>query len=124
MDAGAIAEGDWFLRARVRVTAATRTAACRGMVVRPPRYWWIGEEVELFQWGRAGQPVDRTGWWTSLDPEAAYIIPCAAVEVLEILEELPPAVREARIPEPPDKPRPRRRSSVERRPGPVRPQRV
>jgi hypothetical protein len=94
------------------------------MVVRPPRYWWIGEEVELFQWGRAGQPVDRTGWWTSLDADAAYIVPCAAVEVLEILEGAPPAVREAGIAEPPEKPRPRRRSSVERRPGPVRPQRV
>ncbi len=94
MSGGPMAECDWYLRARIRVVAATRTAAGRGLVVRPPRYWWVGEEAELLQWGRAGRPVDRAGWWTAPDPETAYILPSTAVEVLEILDETPPARRD------------------------------
>lgn len=87
MNGTAVAEHDWYLRARVRVVAAIKTSAGRGLVVRPPRYWRIGEEAELFQWGRAGRPVDRDDWWTACDPDAAYILPATAVEVLEILDQ-------------------------------------
>ncbi|WP_152360510.1 hypothetical protein [Microlunatus speluncae] len=86
MNGSAVAERDWYLRARVRVVAAMRTSAGRGLVVRPPRYWRIGEEAELFQWGRAGRPVDHDDWWTTRDTDTAYILPAAAVGGLEILD--------------------------------------
>ncbi|MFG3552635.1 hypothetical protein [Streptomyces sp. NPDC047725] len=51
-----------------------------------------GEELEMFQWGQAGQEVATARWWTSWDIDAPHSIPGQMVEVLAVLEgKLPPA---------------------------------
>jgi hypothetical protein len=54
---------------------------------RTLRIFRPGEEVEMVQWGRAGEEVDTDSWWTTSQYiPAAHIVPADKVEVLEVLE--------------------------------------
>lgn len=81
-----IAQRDWHTRARVRITRDYSAAA-----VDPPacRDFTAGEEVTLIRWGHAGRWVNDD-WWTSMDIDGAHIVPAGHVEVLEVIEEVPP----------------------------------
>ena|SRR5919205_1737867 len=79
---GAAAQG-WFVRARVRILGTHQSASLEPLTLRVFEY---GEELEMVQWGRAGQRVDRATWWTSQDVGAAHSVPGQKVEVLEVLE--------------------------------------
>lgn len=82
------------MRARVRIREEHHAQSLEQKlkIFRP------GEEVEMVQWGRAGQQVDTSAWWTTNGYiPAAHIVPSEKVEILELLEE--------RRPEPMRKPR-------------------
>ena len=81
-----IASRDWHTRAIVRVVELTKTATPEG----GKRDFYVGEEVEMIQWGREGRPVDRSRWWTSFDIDGAHIIKASKVEVVRVLEEVLP----------------------------------
>ena len=77
---------EWYTRARVRI---------KETVTKRARESWehtfrAGTELEMVQWGRAGRKVDRSAWWTSFDIDEASIIEADKVEVIQILEEVPP----------------------------------
>jgi len=85
------AEQNWYVSARVRIRAEHRSTAVEPLSLRIFR---PGEELEMVQWGRAGQWADTGTWWTSKDLEAAHSVPVQKVEVLEVLEgQLPHAAR-------------------------------
>lgn len=82
-----IAERHWHTRALVRVRD--------DHVIGPGPDWCTcvcraGEELELLQWGRAGQPVDRDTWWNPDDLTSGFVIPTVKVDVLMVLDDVPP----------------------------------
>lgn len=81
------AERDWHLRARVRILIDYTAAA-----VDPPevRRFKAGAELVMLRWGRAGQPVSDE-WWTSADIDGAHIVPAKHVQILDVIDEVPPA---------------------------------
>jgi hypothetical protein len=81
------AKRDWHTRALVRVLQET---TCHAPDSDWPRTFRAGEEVEMIQWGRTGGPVDRDAWWTSYDIDGAYILKASEVEVVEVVDEIPP----------------------------------
>lgn len=83
---GPVAVRDWHTRALVRITQDCTTSAPDSL---RPRHWRAGEVVELVRWGRAGAPV-KDSWWTGYDIDASHILPADCVEVVEVLEEVPP----------------------------------
>lgn len=82
-----VAQRDWHTRARVciREDVASQSIAPAGV-----RYFHAGEECEMIQWGHKGRFVLRDTWWDSTDIDAAYIIASDHVEVIAVLEEVPP----------------------------------
>jgi hypothetical protein len=82
-----LAERDWYTRARIRIvreTTVNSTAFC----VR--RTCGVGEELTMYQAGRAGWQVDRGTWQISIDDERVIAVPAGCAEVIEVLEERPP----------------------------------
>lgn len=88
---GTVALQEWHIRARVRIR---ETTVRRSVDPWRERTFQKGQELEMLQWGRAGQPVNRSDWWTSYDIDGAYIIDAALVEVLSVLDELSPFHRQ------------------------------
>jgi len=90
-----VAERDWSVIARVRITKPYRAGS-----VSPwdERRFEAGEELEMNQHGRAGRPVERDAWWTSFDIDGAFIIPADYVEMLEIIDESAPTFAAAALP--------------------------
>ncbi|MDH6522593.1 hypothetical protein M2163_000897 [Streptomyces sp. SAI-135] len=81
---GHLATTDWFVRARVRIRAEHHAHSLEQTL----RIFRPGEELEMVQWGRAGQEVDTDAWWTTSHYiPTAHIIPSHKIEVLEVLEE-------------------------------------
>jgi hypothetical protein len=78
---------DWHTRAIVRVR---ETMVKHSVDSWEERTFRQGEELEMVQWGRAGRPVERDGWWTSYDIDSAFLIGSDKVEVVKVLEEVPP----------------------------------
>ncbi len=87
-----IARRDWHTRARVRITAEVMSRSVEPYTVHT---FHPGDELEMFQWGRAGRSVDRSAWWTSYDIDGAHIIKAEHVEVITIIEETSPQESEA-----------------------------
>jgi hypothetical protein len=83
---GILAEKSWYRKARVQITRQVQAHSPEG----PPATFRAGEELEMVQWGRAGQSVDDEKWWTSTDLDGAKILDSKDLEVLEILEDRPP----------------------------------
>lgn len=81
------AERDWGRCAVVRLVQDVETAA---PFDEAPTWYRAGARMRLWQCGRAGRPVDRRFWHTSLDIDDMHFIPAEAVEVIEILEDTPP----------------------------------
>lgn len=80
---GDVAAQDWFVRARVRMRGAHRSLSVEPLAFKAFEF---GEELEMVQWGRAGQRVGTSMWWTSRDLDPAHSVPAQKVEVLEVLE--------------------------------------
>lgn len=91
---GRLAERDWSTSARVRVVQETTVVAVDPADSRTFR---VGEEMTMYQRGRAGRQVDRRAWWSSHDIDGAHILPADAVEVLEVLEDRPPTWAQAAL---------------------------
>jgi hypothetical protein len=49
-----------------------------------------GEELEMVQWGRPGDEIGMTPWWTSEDVDEAHMVPATKVKVLKVVQ--PPSV--------------------------------
>jgi hypothetical protein len=78
---------DWYTRATVRILkTVTKRSPESG-----EHTFYAGLETEMLQWGRAGKDVDRDAWWTSFDIDGAFILEASEVEVVKVLEEIPPA---------------------------------
>lgn len=92
---GRLAERSWFTEAKVRIVKGYRAGA---VAPNTERRYLVGEEVQLIQWGRAGKEVDRDSWWTSMDIDGAYILPAEHVQVVEVLEDIPPFWAQAVLP--------------------------
>jgi hypothetical protein len=78
---------DWYTKARVRIIKEASAASrdpYRTITFQP------GQEITMIQWGREGRSVDRSAWWTDTDIDGAFIINSDCVQVLEVLEEVPP----------------------------------
>ena len=58
---GDIAVHDWFVRARVRIREEHHANSLEGML----KVFRAGEELEMMQWGWAGQEIDTDAWWTT-----------------------------------------------------------
>lgn len=78
---------EWHTRAIVRVL---ETSTSRSVWPATERAFQQGEELEMVQWGEAGRPVERNAWWTSFDIDAAHNIDASKVEVVRVIEEIPP----------------------------------
>jgi hypothetical protein len=85
---GHLAERDWYTEARVRIVTQHTAGA-----VDPPvdRTFTVGEVLKMHQSGRAGREIDRGAWWDSSDIDGAHIIPAGCAEIVEVLEDHPPA---------------------------------
>ncbi|NUS74163.1 MAG: hypothetical protein HOQ05_12255 [Corynebacteriales bacterium] len=81
-----VAEQDWFTRAHVRITRPYETGTPLGTSHR----FMKDEELELVQWGRAGEEVDRSTWWSGFEVDSAFIVPADDLEVLSVIEEKSP----------------------------------
>lgn len=77
---------DWHIRAIIRVKETTVKGS-----VDPwrQRTFLAGDELVMLQFGNASRPVDRS-WSTSYDIDAAFILSPDEVEVVRIIEEVPP----------------------------------
>ncbi|MFE0525065.1 hypothetical protein [Streptomyces sp. NPDC058954] len=85
---GDIAAHDWFVRAWVRIREEHHANSLEWTL----RVFRSGEELEMMQWGWAGQEIDTDAWWTTNQYiPAAHVVPANKVEVMEILEERRPA---------------------------------
>ncbi|RPF30388.1 hypothetical protein [Streptomyces sp. TLI_185] len=74
---GDFAERDWFVRTRARIRAEHHAHSLE----RTLRIFRTEEEVEMVQWGRAGEEVDTDAWWTTSHYiPAAHIVPSDKVE--------------------------------------------
>lgn len=82
-----LAERDWSIRARVRITVPYESGAPDSV---HGRRFQPGEVLEMVQWGRGGRRIDRDSWWTSTDIDAAFIVPADHVDVLEVIADNPP----------------------------------
>jgi hypothetical protein len=82
-----VAARDWHTRAIVRVT---ETVVKGSVDPWSKRTFNKGEELELVMWGYAGKEVRRDAWWTSYDIDGAFILEADKVEVVRVLEEVPP----------------------------------
>ena len=80
---------EWHTHALVRVLETTTS---RSVWPAGERTFQQGEELEMFQCGEAGRPVDRDAWWTSYDIDAAQNIDASKVEVVRVLDEVPPGL--------------------------------
>ena len=87
-----IAQRDWWTRAQVRILKTTTVGNPEGGHCT----FRAGQERVMFQWGRAGRPVDRLHWWNNFDLDGAFILDASKVEVLEVLAEVAPNEREGR----------------------------
>jgi hypothetical protein len=85
---GRLAERDWYLAARVRFTRDYDTNNSDSESTR--RLYRAGEEVVLLQFGYQDRAIDDTVWKTSTTIDGCYYIDADAVEVVEVLEHLPP----------------------------------
>ena len=86
---GVVAREDWFVRARVRFRAEYRCTSVEPLALR---IFKPGEELEMAQWGRAGEDAGAVLWWTSDDVYAALMVPGGQVEIVEVVEgQLPQA---------------------------------
>lgn len=64
-----------------------------------PALYRRGEQRELIQSGRAGEPVDRSRWHTSSDVDHMHFVPADVVEVVEVLtEDTPSAAAGVKMP--------------------------
>lgn len=81
-----IATQEWYTRALVRIREQRVCHSPEG----GEHTFYVGEEVYMVQWGRAGRPVDRSAWWTSFDIDGAFIIEADKVEVIKIIDEVSP----------------------------------
>uniref|UniRef100_UPI003F49199C hypothetical protein n=1 Tax=Streptosporangium sp. CA-256172 TaxID=3240076 RepID=UPI003F49199C len=86
VDSPPIAERDWHTHALVRLVCDVAADSPDG----GPRHYATGRVLDLWQTGRAGEPVDRNSWRNSYDVDLMHFFPTDAVEVLEVLEEMPP----------------------------------
>ena len=91
---GHLAERDWWTLARVRIVRETTVGA---VDPRTDRTFRPGEVVTMNQRGRAGREVDRSAWWSSTDIDGAHIIRAECCEVVEVLEDHPPAWDDAAL---------------------------
>ena len=78
---------DWHTRAIIRVKETTR---CGSVDPWREHTFRAGDELEMLQFGNAGRPVDRSAWWTDYDIDGAFIIKSSNVEIVRIIEEVPP----------------------------------
>lgn len=82
-----VAERDWWRHAVVRLT---RDVTTDSPYVDRPTHHRAGSVLTLWQTGRKDRPINTTQWTTSLDVDLMGFIPADAVEVVEVLEEMPP----------------------------------
>ncbi|MEV7006860.1 hypothetical protein [Streptosporangium sp. NPDC051022] len=82
-----IAERDWRRHAMVRLTRDVTTGS---PYVDRPTHHRAGHILTLWQTGYKDRPIDTTPWTTSLDVDLMSFIPADAVEIVEVLEEVPP----------------------------------
>jgi len=78
-----VAHREWHTYALVRFLQDYTCTAVEGRFQE-------GQELHMVQGGRAGLPVDRAHWCTDFAIDGAFIVPAAVVEVVEVLEEVPP----------------------------------
>lgn len=84
-----IATRDWHRRALVRLL---EEVTCHNTAFQQHTYP-KGQEIEMLQWGRAGRPVDYA-WWSDVDIDLAFITLPGKVEVVRIIEDIPPVESE------------------------------
>ncbi|MEU6260993.1 hypothetical protein [Streptomyces sp. NPDC047043] len=77
----------WFVRARVRIVREHQSISVDPLELRIFRPY---EELEMVQWGRAGDAIGTGPWWTTRQAQAAHIVPAEKVKVLEVLEQREP----------------------------------
>ncbi|MFI6889945.1 hypothetical protein [Streptosporangium canum] len=81
-----IAERNWHTHAMVRLLRDITAGSPEG----GPGHYVTGRVMDLWQTGRAGEPVDRSYWSTSTDIDLMHFLPADAVTVIEVLDEVPP----------------------------------
>lgn len=81
-----IAAREWHTRAIVRFLKTTSVGNPEGGRCT----FHAGQELEMVQWGRSGNPVDRRSWWTNFDIDGAFIVKANNVEVIKVLDEVSP----------------------------------
>ncbi|TMR14102.1 hypothetical protein ETD86_29595 [Nonomuraea turkmeniaca] len=82
-----IAERDWWRHATVRTLADVTTGSPYADRLF---HHQVGQVLSLWQFGWKGSPIDTTTWHTSTDVDLTSFLLDEAVEVIEILEEVPP----------------------------------
>ncbi|MBT2232525.1 hypothetical protein [Nonomuraea sp. NEAU-A123] len=82
-----IAERDWWRYAMVRLAQDVTTGS---PYVDRPTHRRAGKVLTLQQSGREGWPIDTSTWQTSSDIDLTGFVPDAAVEIVDVLEEIPP----------------------------------
>ena len=83
---GRLADRSWRTRARVRVLRDVTASAPDGN----SETFYAGELVTMLQFGDAGRQVKRGSWWTGADIDVALILSTEDVEVLDVLDDVPP----------------------------------
>ncbi|MFD8560595.1 hypothetical protein ACFV1N_25260 [Streptosporangium canum] len=81
-----IAERGWHTHAMVRLLREVSASSPEGGT----GHYATGRVMDLWQTGRAGEPVDRSYWTTSTDIDLMHFLPADAVTVIEVLDEVPP----------------------------------
>lgn len=81
-----VADRDWRVHAWVRFVRQVETGSPYD--ARPTLYR-CGQQLDLYQSGRAGEPIDRSTWRTSFDVDRMHFIPADAVQIVEVIDETP-----------------------------------